>query len=157
MQISQLNRAQFHHLDRLIRCHNTMRSATDASGIARMLRESSDSYEVVKLLDPSMDLLYDEIRCRNRSKAKLTERQERIILIRGKTSGPVYYINSGCDCDGCEYQSSYEFDNQFEADEYIDSAYDGADGPMHWSKCTKEEYNEHESYTRDLYAEQAGY
>lgn len=61
-----------------------------------------------------------------------------------------YYINWGRDCDGCESTRAVKFSSAYDALESIDAAYEWADGPESWDKCTKAEYEEFQPTFRDL-------
>lgn len=154
--ITKLNRIQYMYLYRMTRCSKNLSSTNK---FKHLINAFSEAYDFLEQAELDFNFVREERNLNRELKRepKLTERQQRIALLRGKCTGKVYYINSGRDCDGVEYSSSYDFDNQYEADVYIESAYEWADGPMYWSKCTKEEYDEHKSYQRDTYAEAAGY
>ena len=60
-------------------------------------------------------------------------------------------------CDGVEYGSGCAYKNIHEALESIEDAYEWADGPMSFTRITRKQYEEAESYSRDRFAEAAGY
>lgn len=157
MNIKQLTRDQFVHLHRAVRCSNKMRITTSDFVFSRIMKAAIECDKVLDVISPEIDLVRQETRNARNKAFKLTERQARIELLRKKFTGVVYYIQSGRDCDGVEYGSSHEFDNQYEAEVYINSSYEWADGPMNFSKCTKEEYDSFESWSRDTFAEAMNY
>ncbi|WGH49736.1 hypothetical protein [Alishewanella phage vB_AspM_Slickus01] len=69
----------------------------------------------------------------------------------------VYFYNSGMDCDGVSYGSPMTFENIDEANDYIDNAYEWADGYMNFTRISKKQAKEAESYSRDTYAERMNY
>lgn len=60
-----------------------------------------------------------------------------------------YYINSGTDCDGVSSSRAVSFPNAAEAERQMNEAYQWADGPEYFTKCTKEQYEEYEATWRD--------
>ena len=73
------------------------------------------------------------------------------------TRREVFFYHSGRDCDGVEYGSGCAYKNIHEARESIEDAYEWADGPMSFTRITRKQYEEAESYSRDRFAEAAGY
>lgn len=64
--------------------------------------------------------------------------------------GKCYVSSGGTDCDSCSYGYCHSFDSLEEAEAYKERTYESADGVVHVSAMTKEEYDSFESYSHDL-------
>lgn len=63
--------------------------------------------------------------------------------------GKVYLHKWERDCDCVEFTSAYEFDTSEEAYDFIQSAYEGAEGPISWDVISQEDYIEFSPEERD--------
>jgi hypothetical protein len=79
------------------------------------------------------------------------------LLIDKLTRRTVYYYCSGHDCDHSHFGYQVKYKNIYEAEIEIDDMYEWADGPMNFSRISKKEYREAESYKIDKGAERANY
>ena len=61
----------------------------------------------------------------------------------------VYYYRSGMDCDGVQFGGPVVYSNIRIARERMESDYQWSDGPLSFSRMTRLEYREAESFTRD--------
>ena len=81
------------------------------------------------------------------SQEEMSERMTN--LIDKVTRRKVYFYEGGRDCDGVSSASGTEYNNIYEAEASQEKAYQWADGPLYFTRITKEEYNGSESYYRD--------
>lgn len=93
---------------------------------------------------------YANIRIRSRYTIKKELRQLRTRVVDIVTRRPVYFYSSGMDCDCVSYGHPVKYDNIFVAEKDIEESYAWADGPMSYERMTKADYEEAESYSRDL-------
>lgn len=132
--------------------------------LARMYFRASPNLDIKKLLalvkknnpDSRWDVLYGLVTDLEAEPVP-TERQARIKRLSGKYSGEVYYYFWGRDCDLCEADFARKFDNEFEAEEYIDDFYANAEGSSSHYRMTEQEYIDFEPEFRDRAAEMMGY
>ena len=66
------------------------------------------------------------------------------------TPWPVYFIDSGMDCDCSQWRRARCFDTGSEALNYIKLSYENAEGPQGWERITKEDYDRFENQSYDL-------
>ena len=80
-------------------------------------------------------------------KVKSTDALETFIDVT--TRRTVYFYESGMDCDGVSSGSGSKYKNIFEAEKSQEHAYEWADGPLYFSRMTKQEYLESKPHYRD--------
>jgi hypothetical protein len=153
-EVRKLTRGQYRALHRCARVGRYLGRLHDKFTTLRVAFSYSDEYNDAFVLDG-----VEEILRYSRKDCPLTERQQRIRFLSGRHSGPVYYWYQSRDCDLCEVGYAVAFQNQMDADIFIEDAYDSAEGPTSFSRLTHEQYleAENEHHRRDIAAEMMGY
>lgn len=88
-----------------------------------------------------------KLRNKRQLKQLLAHKWERIVDVT--TLRTVYFIEGGTDCDGVSSSSSIKYKNIFAAEKAQDHAYEWADGPLYFTRCSKEEHMEYQNTWRD--------
>lgn len=153
LHMRSFSKAQYYAFRNVERTAESESSHVDVSMLRSVLRKyKQERHSVVR-----PEALTELCKRTLTSEDVMTERQKRIERLKGKGSGEVYYAFWARDCDLCESAYAYSFANEFEAGEYIDAFFDGAEGPSTCTKISKDEFDRYEGWSRDLAAEAAGY